>query len=446
MFRKRESMKTPIVAVVGRPNVGKSTFFNKVVGKRISIVKDEPGVTRDRIYADAEWLSHKFLLVDTGGIDIQDTTEVSKNIFAQVQIAVDVADVIIMLVDGKQGITAGDREVATYLKKSKKPIVLAVNKLDNNETEATYEFYSLGLGEPFAISSEHSSGVGDLLDKVVSFFGDDGEETQDTDTIKIAIVGKPNAGKSSITNRILGQNRMVVSSVAGTTRDAIDTPFEYAGKNCVLIDTAVIRRKRSIELESIESYSVLRAIEAIRRCDVAVIVLDASQKLSEQDVRIAGLVHEQKKPSVVVINKWDLVEKNQHTMDFYKSQLDEDLKFMSYYVPVFVSAKTGQRVDDIMQKVLEVFQNASRQTSTSILNEILQDAVSLSQPPSRYGKRIKFFFISQNGTNPPKFVIQTNESKLVHYSYQRYLENCLRRNIQLSGTPIEIVFKDKKED
>lgn len=446
MFRKRESMKTPIVAVVGRPNVGKSTFFNKVVGKRISIVKDEPGVTRDRIYADAEWLSHKFLLVDTGGIDIQDTTEVSKNIFAQVQIAVDVADVIIMLVDGKQGITAGDREVATYLKKSKKPIVLAVNKLDNNETEATYEFYSLGLGEPFAISSEHSSGVGDLLDKVVSFFGDDGEETQDTDTIKIAIVGKPNAGKSSITNRILGQNRMVVSSVAGTTRDAIDTPFEYAGKNCVLIDTAGIRRKRSIELESIESYSVLRAIEAIRRCDVAVIVLDASQKLSEQDVRIAGLVHEQKKPSIVVINKWDLVEKNQHTMDFYKSQLDEDLKFMSYYVPVFVSAKTGQRVDDIMQKVLEVFQNASRQTSTSILNEILQDAVSLSQPPSRYGKRIKFFFISQNGTNPPKFVIQTNESKLVHYSYQRYLENCLRRNIQLSGTPIEIVFKDKKED
>jgi GTP-binding protein len=386
------------------------------------------------------------LLVDTGGIDIQDTTEVSKNIFAQVQIAVDVADVIIMLVDGKQGITAGDREVATYLKKSKKPIVLAVNKLDNNETEATYEFYSLGLGEPFAISSEHSSGVGDLLDKVVSFFGDGGEESQDTDTIKIAIVGKPNAGKSSITNRILGQNRMVVSSVAGTTRDAIDTPFEYAGKNCVLIDTAGIRRKRSIELESIESYSVLRAIEAIRRCDVAVIVLDASQKLSEQDVRIAGLVHEQKKPSVVVINKWDLVEKNQHTMDFYKSQLYEDLKFMSYYVPVFVSAKTGQRVDDIMQKVLEVFQNASRQTSTSILNEILQDAVSLSQPPSRYGKRIKFFFISQNGTNPPKFVIQTNESKLVHYSYQRYLENCLRRNIQLSGTPIEIVFKDKKED
>ena len=439
-------MKTPIVAVVGRPNVGKSTFFNKVVGKRISIVKDEPGVTRDRIYADAEWLSHKFLLVDTGGIDIQDTTEVSKNIFAQVQIAVDVADVIIMLVDGKQGITAGDREVATYLKKSKKPIVLAVNKLDNNETEATYEFYSLGLGEPFAISSEHSSGVGDLLDKVVSSFGDDGEETQDTGKIKIAIVGKPNAGKSSITNRILGQNRMVVSSVAGTTRDAIDTPFEYAGKNCVLIDTAGIRRKRSIELESIESYSVLRAIEAIRRCDVAVIVLDASQKLSEQDVRIAGLVHEQKKPSVVVINKWDLVEKNQHTMDFYKSQLDEDLKFMAYYVPVFVSAKTGQRVDDIMQKVLEVFQNASRQTSTSILNEILQDAVSLSQPPSRYGKRIKFFFISQNGTNPPKFVIQTNESKLVHYSYQRYLENCLRRNIQLSGTPIEIVFKDKKED
>lgn len=437
-------MKTPIVAVVGRPNVGKSTFFNKVVGRRISIVKDEPGVTRDRIYADAEWLSHKFLLVDTGGIDLQDSTEVSKNIFAQVQIAVEVADVIIMMVDGKQGITSGDREVASYLKKSKKPIVLAINKIDNNEIESTYEFYSLGIGEPFAISSEHSSGVGDLLDKVVSFFDDDCQEESENDTIKIAIVGKPNAGKSSITNRILGQNRMVVSSVAGTTRDAIDTPFEYDGKKCVLIDTAGIRRKRSIELESIESYSVLRSIEAIRRCDVAVIVFDASEKLSEQDVRIAGLVHEQKKPSIVVINKWDLIEKDQHTMDFYKAQLDEDLKFMSYYVPVFVSAKTGQRIDGIMKNVIEVYQNACRQTSTSILNEILQDAVSVAQPPSRYGKRIKFYFISQNGTNPPTFVIQANESKLVHYSYQRYLENCLRRNIQLFGTPIEIIFKDKK--
>ena len=439
-------MKTPIVAIVGRPNVGKSTFFNKVVGRRISIVKDEPGVTRDRIYADAEWLSHKFLLVDTGGMDMKDTSEVSKNILTQVQIAIDFADVIIMMTDGKSGLSSADKEVATYLKKSKKPIVLAVNKCDNNEQEQTYDFYALGLGEPFAISSEHSSGVGDLLDKVVSYFPESDAEQDDSKKIKIAIVGKPNAGKSSITNRILGQNRMVVSNVAGTTRDAIDTPFVYDGRDCVLIDTAGIRRKRSIEFESVESYSVMRSIDAIKRCDVAVIVFDASEKLSEQDIRIAGLVHEERKPSIVVINKWDLVEKDQSTMEFYKSQLAEELKFMGYYVPVFISAKTGQRLDEIMKTVVEVYENASRQTATSILNEILQDAVSMSQPPSRYGKRIKFYFISQNGTNPPTFVIQANESKLVHYSYQRYLENCLRRNLRLEGTPIDIIFKDKKGD
>lgn len=437
-------MKTPIVAIVGRPNVGKSTFFNKVVGRRISIVKDEPGVTRDRIYADAEWLSHKFLLVDTGGMDMKDTSEVSKNILTQVQIAIDFADVIIMMTDGKSGLTPSDREVSAYLKRAKKPIVLAVNKCDNNEVDSTYDFYALGIGEPYPISSEHSSGVGDLLDKVVSYFPESDAEQDDSKKIKIAIVGKPNAGKSSITNRILGQNRMVVSNVAGTTRDAIDTPFVYDGRDCVLIDTAGIRRKRSIEFESVESYSVMRSIDAIKRCDVAVIVFDASEKLSEQDIRIAGLVHEERKPSIVVINKWDLIEKDQNTMEFYKSQLAEELKFMGYYVPVFISAKTGQRLDEIMKTVVEVYENASRQTSTSILNEILQDAVSMSQPPSRYGKRIKFYFISQNGTNPPTFVIQANESKLVHYSYQRYLENCLRRNLKLEGTPIDIIFKDKK--
>ena len=438
-------MKTPIVAVVGRPNVGKSTFFNKVVGKRISIVKDEPGVTRDRIYADAEWLNYKFMLVDTGGMDMKDTSEVSKNILTQVQIAIDFADVILMMTDGKDGLTPQDREIATFLKKAKKPVVLAVNKCDNNEVESTYEFFGLGLGEPCAISSEHRSGVGDLLDKVVSYFDKFEGEQEENKAVKIAIVGKPNAGKSSITNRILGDNRMVVSNVAGTTRDAIDIPFVYDGKDCVLIDTAGIRRKRSIEFESVESYSVMRSIDAIKRCDVAVIVFDASEKLSEQDIRIAGLVHDEKKPSVIVINKWDLIEKDQNTMEFYKSQLDEELKFMGYYVPVFVSAKTGQRLDEIVKNALRVFENASRQTSTSILNEILQDAVSMSQPPSRLGKRIKFYFISQNGTNPPTFVIQSNESKLVHYSYQRYLENCLRRNLQLEGTPIDIIFKDKKD-
>lgn len=437
-------MKKPIVAIIGRPNVGKSTFFNKVVGKRISIVKDEPGVTRDRIYADAEWLNHNFWLVDTGGIDIHEKTEVNKNILHQVQIAMELADVIIMLVDGMAGLTAQDEEVATLLKKIKKPVVLAVNKCDNNYLENLYEFYALGLGEPYPISSEHSQGVGDLLDVVVKHF-DEIDFEENKDKIKIAIVGKPNAGKSSITNKLLGESRMVVSNVAGTTRDAIDTPFVFDGKECVLIDTAGIRRKRSIELESVESYSVLRSMEAIRRADVVAIVFDASQGLSDQDIRIAGYVHEQGKPSVVVINKWDLVDKDEHTINFYKEKLDKELNFMSYYMPIFVSAKTGQRLNTLMPAVLKAYENASKKTSTSILNEILQDAVSISQPPSRYGKRLKFYFVSQTGFNPPVFTIQANDSSLVHFSYQRYLENAFRRNIDLSGTPIKIEFKTKNE-
>ncbi len=437
-------MKKPIVAIIGRPNVGKSTFFNKVVGKRISIVKDEPGVTRDRIYADAEWLNHNFWLVDTGGIDIHEKTEVNKNILHQVQIAMELADVIIMLVDGMAGLTAQDEEVATLLKKIKKPVVLAVNKCDNNYLENLYEFYALGLGEPYPISSEHSQGVGDLLDVVVKHF-DEIDFEENKDKIKIAIVGKPNAGKSSITNKLLGESRMVVSNVAGTTRDAIDTPFVFDGKECILIDTAGIRRKRSIELESVESYSVLRSMEAIRRADVVVIVFDASQGLSDQDIRIAGYVHEQGKPSVVVINKWDLVDKDEHTINFYKEKLDKELNFMSYYMPIFVSAKTGQRLNTLMPAVLKAYENASKKTSTSILNEILQDAVSISQPPSRYGKRLKFYFVSQTGFNPPVFTIQANDSSLVHFSYQRYLENAFRRNIDLSGTPIKIEFKTKNE-
>ena len=438
-------MKKPIVAVVGRPNVGKSTFFNKVVGKRISIVKDEPGVTRDRIYADAEWLNHNFWLVDTGGIDIHEKTEVNKNILNQVNIAMELADVIIMLVDGIAGLTAQDEEVATLLKKIKKPVVLAVNKCDDGTVDSIYEFYALGLGDPYPISSEHSKGVGDLLDKVVSFFGDIDYDKEIENKIKIAIVGKPNAGKSSITNKLLGESRMVVSNVAGTTRDAIDTPFVYDGKECVLIDTAGIRRKRSIELESVESYSVLRSMEAIRRADVVVIVFDASEGLSDQDIRIAGYVHEQGKPSVVVINKWDLVSKDEHTIDFYKQKLDKELNFMDYYIPVFVSALSGQRLGSIMPNVLKAYENANKKTSTSILNEILQDAVAISQPPSKYGRRLKFYFISQTATNPPTFTIQANASELVHFSYQRYLENCLRRNIDLSGTPIKVEFVNKNE-
>ena len=437
-------MKKPIVAIIGRPNVGKSTFFNKVVGKRISIVKDEPGVTRDRIYADAEWLNYKFWLVDTGGIDVHEKTEVNKNILNQVQIAMELADVIIMLTDGMSGLTPQDEEVARLLKKIKKPVVLAVNKCDNNDIQNIYEFYSLGLGDPFPISSEHSQGVGDLLDEVIKHF-EKIDFNENADKIKIAIVGKPNAGKSSITNKLLGESRMVVSNVAGTTRDAIDTPFTYEGKECILIDTAGIRRKRSIELESVESYSVLRSMEAIRRADAVIVVFDASEGLSDQDIRIAGYVHEQGKPSIVVVNKWDLVDKDEHTINFYKKKLDEELNFMSYYIPVFVSAKTGQRLNTLMPEVLKAYNNSNKKTSTSILNEILQDAVSISQPPSRYGRRLKFYFISQTAVNPPTYTIQANDSSLVHFSYQRYLENCLRRNIDLSGTPIKIEFVNKNE-
>lgn len=438
-------MKRPVVAIVGRPNVGKSTFFNKVVGKRISIVKDEPGVTRDRIYAEAEWLNHKFLLVDTGGIDVHEKDEVAKNILTQAKIAMELADVIILVTDGQDGLTDNDSEVASLLRKIHKPIVVAVNKCDNNTIDTWYDFYGLGLGDPYPISSEHSKGVGDLLDKVVSYFDQIVDDEQDNNKIKIAIVGRPNAGKSSITNRLLGEERVVVSSVAGTTRDAIDTPFTYEGKECVLIDTAGMRRKRGIEFESVESYSVLRSIEAIRRADVVMIVFDVSQGFSEQDVRIAGYVHEQGKPSVVVLNKWDLIEKDEYTINTYTEKLKEQLKFMDYFIPVYTSAVSGQRLNKLLPACFEAYENASRKTSTSILNEILQDAVAISQPPSKYGKRLKFYFISQNGSNPPTYVIQANDSRLVHFSYQRYLENCLRRNIKLSGTPIKIIFKNKND-
>jgi GTP-binding protein len=438
-------MKKPLIAIVGRPNVGKSTFFNKVVGKRISIVKDEPGVTRDRIYADAEWLNHKFTLIDTGGIVLDATSEVQKNILIQAKIAMDLADVILFFVDGKHGITPEDFNIAEYLRKNKKPVFLVVNKLDNNEIEATYDFFALGLGNAYAISAEHLMGVGDLLDDVYKKLDFGTDEEQGTTEVKIAIVGKPNVGKSSIVNKLLGEERMVVSEVAGTTRDAIDTPFTFNDNHYVLIDTAGIRRKSNIEFESIEQYSVLRSLEAIRRADVVILVLDASEPLSEQDIRIAGIIHEEKKPSIIIVNKWDKIEKDTYTVNQFDNQLKEDLKFMDYYIPLFISAKTGQRINKIMETCLLAYENASRRASTSVLNEILQDAVRMSQPPAKNGKRLKLYFISQPATNPPTFVIMTNDPKLMHFSYQRYLENELRRSLKLSGTPIKIIFRDKNE-
>ena len=438
-------MKKPLVALVGRPNVGKSTLFNKIVGRRISIVKDEPGVTRDRIYASAEWLNYKFNIVDTGGLDLKNTSEVQKNIIAQANVAIELADVIVFVVDGKEGLTSADKEIANYLRRSKKKIVLCVNKLDNNEVENSYEFYELSLGEPFVVSASNRLGFGELLDEVCSKFPETLDAEQDDTSIKIALVGKPNVGKSSIVNRLLGEERVVVSNVAGTTRDAIDTPFNYDGKDYTLIDTAGIRRKRAVEFMSVEDYSVIRSMEAIERADVVVLVFDASEPLSEQDVRIAGIVHEAQKPSVVVVNKWDNIEKDQSTTQIYEQKLKEDLAFMDYYISCYVSAKSGQRIARLMPLIQKAYENANRRVSTSIVNEILQDAVRMTQPPSKNGKRLKFFFASEPSTLPPTFVFMCNDAKIVHFSYQRYLENCLRKAIDFSGTPIKLIFRSRGE-
>ncbi len=439
-------MKKPLVAIVGRPNVGKSTFFNRVCGKRLSIVEDMPGVTRDRIYADAEWCGHNFTLVDTGGLDFANAQEeIQKNIFTQAQVAIDLADVIMLFVDGREGLTNNDREVATFLRKSKKPIVLVVNKLDNNEVENTYDFYELGLGEPFAVSAEQAKGIGDVLDEVVAKFKVKITDEDLTPTVKIAIVGRPNAGKSSITNKILGEDRVVVSNIAGTTRDAIDTPFKYNGKDYVIIDTAGMRRKSQIPKESIERYSILRSLDAIERADIVLIAVDSVDKLTEQDVRIAGYVHEQGKPSIIVMNKWDLIEKDDKTINRYNEKLKEDLKFMDYFVPVYVSALTGQRLNKIMPTVETVLENANKRITTGTLNEILQEAITVKEPPTKNGRRLKIMFATQAGTNPPTFVIFVNDSKLMHFSYERYLENCIRRQVDYSGTPIKIVIKTRGE-
>ena len=434
----------PTVAIVGRPNVGKSTLFNKLIGKRVSIVKDEPNVTRDRVIMDAEWLNYKFTLVDTGGLELKSQDEMHKHIVYQAKLAIDVADVIIFLVDGKQGLLQGDFDVAEVLRKSKKPIVLAVNKVDNNKCDDLYDFYQLGLGDPIAISGEQGKGLGDMLDEVVKNFNVVEDDENKDEPLKIAIVGRPNVGKSSLTNRLLGSDRMVVADRAGTTRDSIDSLFRYNGKEYILIDTAGIRRKNAIEMDSVEYYSVIRSLDAIKRADVCLIVLDASEEITEQDVKIAGLVHEQGKPSVVVYNKWDKVEKDESTSRRYKQKLDEDLKFMSYFMPLFVSTKSGQRLSSIMPAVLKVYENASRRLQTSTLNQILMDAVTITPPPSQGGRRLKIKYMTQASTNPPTFVLFVNDSTLLHYSYERYLENQIRNAVDFSGTPIVLVAKDKK--
>ena len=438
-------MKKPLVAIVGRPNVGKSTFFNYIVGKRISIVDPTPGVTRDRVYADAEWCGHNFTLVDTGGLDSASEDIFQKNIFMQAEIAVELADVVIFIVDGNAGVTRNDEEVASFLRRSKKPIVLAVNKLDNFEVEKTYDFYSLGLGDPYPMSTLQAKGLGEILDEVVKHFPEQSEKEEDN-SIKIAVVGRPNAGKSSIVNRILGEDRVVVSDIAGTTRDAIDSNFRYNGKDYTIIDTAGLRRKRAVENESIESYSVIRSMDAIKRADIVLIVFNASEEISEQDVRIAGYVHEENKPSIIIMNKWDLVEKNDRTILKYQKDLDEKLKFMNYFKTHYISALTGKRFNEIMPEVEKVMENTSRRIPTGALNEILQNAMVANEPPYRKGRRLKIKYITQADTNPPTFVVFVNDASLMHYSYLRYLENYIRGTVDFSGTPIKIILKSKEEE
>ncbi len=435
-------MAKPIVAVVGRPNVGKSTFFNKMVGKRISIVEDKPGVTRDRIYADVEWVGNEFTLIDTGGIEMKSDDLITNQIKVQAEIAIDMADVIVFMVDGKANITTSDEEISGLLRRSKKPIVLVANKIDNVKLpDSYYDFYTLGLDEPVPISSVNGLNLGDLLDVIVSKLPEQ-EEIEDEDTIKVAFIGKPNVGKSSLINKILGEDRVIVSDIAGTTRDAIDTPFTMGDDKFVFIDTAGIRRKSKV-YESVEKYSVIRSLTAIERSDVCLIVIDAEQGITEQDKRIAGYAHEAGKAAVIIINKWDLVNKDNHTFNSFTKMVKEELAYMTYAPMIFLSAKTGQRVDKILEYVKYVSNQSSMRVSTGALNDLVGEATLLNQPPSDKGKRLKIYYASQVAVKPPRFVLFVNDYELAHFSYVRYIENQIRKNYNFEGTPIVMEVKER---
>lgn len=434
----------PTVAIVGKPNTGKSTFFNRISGRRISIVHDIPGVTRDRIFAEADWAGHNFNLVDTGGLEPNSEDQMQRHIRKQAELAIATADVIVFFTDVKQGITASDYEIAELLRTVGKPVVLAVNKLDIYQPDLLYDFYSLGYSDVYGISAEQGLGIGDLLDKIVSFFPKiEASDDEYENYIKIAVVGKPNTGKSSLVNKILGEERVIVSDIAGTTRDSIDTPVTINGENYVIIDTAGLRRKRSVD-SAVEAISAIQAMKSIERADVVLIMMDSSENaISEQDVRVAGYVHEKGKPSVIVMNKWDLVDKDTYTIERYKKELDEKLKFMSYYKEVFISAKTGKRIDKLLELIKEVYQNSHRRVSTGVLNEIISNAVATTPPPTSAGRQLKIYYATQTKTAPPTFVFFVNDYKLMHFSYERYLENCLRSALDFSGTPILLQLKNK---
>lgn len=441
-------MALPIVAVVGRPNVGKSTLFNKLVGKRLSIVEDTPGVTRDRIYSECEWRSRKFMVVDTGGIEPSSDDVILSQMRRQAELAIQKADVIVFLTDLRTGVTADDYEVARMLRKSGKPIVLCVNKCDSiGEPPAEfYEFYSLGLGDPVAISAAHGHGSGDMLDEVFKYFPENDDEEYDEEYVKVAVIGKPNVGKSSLINRIAGEERVIVSDIAGTTRDATDTVIENEHGKYVFIDTAGIRRKSKV-LEKIEHYSVLRAYMAVDRSDVCVIIIDATVGFTEQDSKVAGYAHEQGKACIVAINKWDAVEKTTGTMDEFTNKLKEDFSFMSYVPFIFISAKTGQRVEKLFDMINDVNRQNSMRVSTGMLNDVLSYATTRVQPPSDKGRRLKIYYMTQPSTKPPTFVVFVNRADLFHFSYQRYLENQIRQTFGLTGTPVRFITRERgRED
>ena len=437
-------MSKPIVAIIGKPNVGKSTFFNYLVGHRISIVQDTPGVTRDRIYAETNWRGRNFTLVDTGGIEPDSEDIILSQMREQANLAIAMANVIIFLTDVKQGVTAADREISLMLKKSRKPIVLVCNKADNFEqgTQESYEFYNLGIGDPYPISATNALGIGDVLDAVYEKFPEKAENEDEKDKIKVAVIGKPNVGKSSLINKILGQNRTIVSDIAGTTRDAIDTEFENENGKYVLIDTAGIRRKSKIK-ESIEKFSIMRTLLAIERADVCLMMIDATQGVTDQDTKIAGEAHEAGKGVIIVVNKWDAVEKETGTLEQYKKEVYDKLKYLSYAPIIFISAKTGQRVHKLFEMINNVNAQNSLRVSTSILNQVINEAIAIVQPPTDKGKRLKIYYGSQVSTKPPTFVIFVNNKELFHFSYERYLVNQIRKEFGLEGTPVRVIVREK---
>ena len=437
-------MAKPLIAIVGRPNVGKSMLFNKLAGKRLSIVEDVPGVTRDRLYADSDWNGREFTMVDTGGIEPKTNNEILRFIREQAEIAIATADVIVLVTDIHTGVTAADSEIASMLQRSGKPVVLVVNKMDSTgmTDPGLYEFYSLGLGDPIAVSAVHGHGTGDLLDACVEAFPPETEEDVDDDTICVAMIGRPNVGKSSLTNYILGENRVIVSDVAGTTRDAVDSYFENEQGKYLFIDTAGMRRKSRVE-DKIEKYSVLRAQQAIERADVCLILIDAQDGVTEQDTKVAGMAHEAGKACIIVVNKWDLIEKDNKTMDKMRKDIMRDLSFMSYAPIVFISALTGQRVNRLFELINFVHNQSTMRITTGMLNNVLEDATARVQPPSDKGRRLKLYYMTQTGIQPPCFVIFVNSAELFHFSYQRYIENQIRAVFGLEGTPIRIVVRQK---